>query len=262
MDQPQPLEHGTTADVFFEPGQRKNFLDAMNRRLQWLDKLGVLKVSMRAGDDGLPTYDGMPEEPVDERLGTIIALLDASPRKTTHVVWRKLSDELYRMLTAEIKPTATEVLSKLNLARSKYMKDFELIDAFREKLSNPATALGLVEDSILSWCPQAMARIIRYDASTLSDPDWWNRNADEVGGYNMSSSSLIRVVISEMDYARAAKSNDRLFLYLELAAEVLRMFMSCQANGPLLNALDHQIEGLEAYIRSNTQEERLEQELQ
>ncbi|KAG7437583.1 hypothetical protein NW761_002630 [Fusarium oxysporum] len=137
---------------------------------------------MRAGDDGLPTYDGMPEEPADERLGTIIALLDASPRKTTHVVWRKLSDELYRMLTAEIKPTATEVLSKLNLARSKYMKDFELIDAFREKLSNPATALGLVEDSILSWCPQAMARIIRYDASTLSDPDWWNRNTDEVGG--------------------------------------------------------------------------------
>jgi hypothetical protein len=167
MDQPQPLEHGTTADVFFEPGQRKNFLDAMNRRLQWLDKLGVLKVSMRAGDDGLPTYDGMPEEPVDERLGTIIALLDASPRKTIHVVWRKLSDELYRMLTAEIKPTATEVL-----ARSKYMKDFELIDAFREKLSNPATALGLVEDSILSWCPQAMARIVRYDTCTLSDPDW------------------------------------------------------------------------------------------
>src|SRR6478735_608965 len=116
---------------------------------------------MRAGDDGLPTYDGMPEEPVGERLGTIIALLDASPRKTTHVVWWKLSDELYRMLTAEIKPTVTEVLSKLNLARSKYMKDFELIDAFREKLSNPATALGLVEDSILSWCwcPQAMARI-------------------------------------------------------------------------------------------------------
>ncbi|EMT61036.1 hypothetical protein FOC4_g10014076 [Fusarium odoratissimum] len=249
MDQPQPPERGTTTDVSFESGQRKNFLDAINRRLQWLDKLGVLKVRMRAGDDGLPTYDGMPEEPVDER-------------KTTHVVWRKLSDELYRMLTAEIKPTATEVLSKLNLARTKYMKDFELIDAFREKLSNPATAQGLVEDSILSWCPQAMARIIRYDASTLSDPDWWNRNADEVGGYNMSSSSLIRVVISEMDYARAAESNDRLFLYPELAAEVLRMFVSCQANGPLLNALDHQIEGLEAYIRSNTQEERLEQELQ
>ncbi|ENH64008.1 hypothetical protein FOC1_g10002611 [Fusarium oxysporum f. sp. cubense race 1] len=131
----------------------------MNRRLQWLDKLGVLKVRMRAGDDGLPTYDGMPEEPVGERLGRQPTSFGGSFRMS------------FRMLTAEIKPIATEVLSKLNLARSKYMKDFELIDAFREKLSNPATALGLVEDSILSWCPQAMARIIRYDASTLSDPD-------------------------------------------------------------------------------------------
>ncbi|KAG7420783.1 hypothetical protein Forpe1208_v000199 [Fusarium oxysporum f. sp. rapae] len=198
-------------------------------------------------------------EPVVERLGMIIAILDSRPTKKTHVVWGALSDELQRMLTAERRASATEVLTKLNLARSSYIADVKLIDGLREELSNPATAQSLVGHNVLSWCPQAMARIVRYDASPLPDPDWWDCNARDIKGRNLFSSCLLQWFVNHVSIARAAKSNHELSRCLEVTAEVLTSFMSHQANGPLLNALYHQIEGLGAYIRSNAQGGRLEQ---
>ncbi|KAF4949186.1 hypothetical protein FGADI_9103 [Fusarium gaditjirri] len=173
MDQLQSPERSAPVISFIKPEERTNFCLAMNQRLDRLYQLGVLGVRMRVGEDGLTTYDGIPDEAPE---GALRALEDHSS-SSGKLMWLGGS---YRMMILQMgRVPASKVHDELNLARLKCMEDLKLIKELHEDSLIPTFIRHLEESYTFVGYLQAMARIIKCEKrpwSVMSAPGWWKRN--------------------------------------------------------------------------------------
>lgn len=88
MYQSQPPGH--EAQVA-SSGEHEYFI-TMNRRLEQLYELGVLRVRLQADEEGFPTFFAMPDKPLKllaitdyDRVCAMIAIIDSRHKGRTHL---------------------------------------------------------------------------------------------------------------------------------------------------------------------------------
>ena len=88
MYQSQPPGH--EAQVA-SSGEHQHFI-GMNRRLEHLYELGVLRVRLQADEGGLPTFVAMPDKPLNllaptdyYRACAMITIIDSRHKRRTHL---------------------------------------------------------------------------------------------------------------------------------------------------------------------------------
>lgn len=87
MYQSQPPGHEAQVASY---GKHENF--TMNRRLEQLYELGVLRVRLQADEEGFPTFFAMPDKPLNllaptdyYRVCAMIAIIDSRHKGRTHL---------------------------------------------------------------------------------------------------------------------------------------------------------------------------------
>ncbi|KAF5654972.1 hypothetical protein F25303_982 [Fusarium sp. NRRL 25303] len=154
MYQSQPPGHEAQVASY---GKHENF--TMNRRLEQLYELGVLRVRLQADEEGLPTFFAMPDKPLN-----LLA--------PTDYYRGSLSVTLRRLFTAGEPNFDKKTSTAVNSARLQILGDLKAMDEFLAKSATSATAEKLADGESLTRYPQAMARIIRYDGVILGDQGW------------------------------------------------------------------------------------------
>lgn len=88
MYQSQPPGH----EAQLASSGKHEYSNAMNRRLEHLYALGVLRVRLQADEGGLPTFVAMPDKPLNllapinyYRVCAMIAIIDSRHKGRTHL---------------------------------------------------------------------------------------------------------------------------------------------------------------------------------
>ncbi|KAF5685087.1 hypothetical protein FDENT_6378 [Fusarium denticulatum] len=212
-----------------------NFIHAMNQRLEQLYLLGVLRVRLQADEYGFPTFVAMPDKP----LGFSVP---------TNYDRRDLSVTLQGLFTTtREEDIVTDTVTALEAARSLISRDLELMDEFLAKSTTSATAQQLADGGhTLTSCPQAMARIIRYDGGIEDKQGWWDSIAHDVKErYNENSFKLINDFSDEMAQARDEELRAYALGNVSQAAEHVKKFLKWQLNADLMRAMDEAMNGFD-----------------
>ncbi|KAF5720619.1 hypothetical protein FMUND_4107 [Fusarium mundagurra] len=207
-----------------------NFITAMNQRLEQLYLLGVLRVRLQADRDGFPTFVAMPDKPLK------FLKLGLGP---TNYDRRDLSVTLQRLFTTtREEKIARETLIAFEAARSLILKDLELMGEFLAKSTTSATAQQLADGGhTLTRCPQAMARIIRYEGVIEDKQGWWDDFAHVFKERNENSFKLINGFSDEMAQARDDEVRAYAWANVAQAAVHVKKFLEWQLNADLLRAM-------------------------
>ncbi|RBR18264.1 hypothetical protein FVER53590_00177 [Fusarium verticillioides] len=110
-----------------------------------------------------------------------------------------------------------------------------------------ATAQQLADGGhTLTRCPQAMARIIRYDGGIEDKQWWWDSIAHDVKErYNQKSFYLINGFSDEMAQARDEKGRAYAVGNVAQAAKHVKEFLKWQLNADLMRAMEDAMNGFE-----------------
>ncbi|KAM5342152.1 hypothetical protein ACJ41O_015183 [Fusarium nematophilum] len=280
------LDPSLNMDQFILPSMLTTWTQKMNRRLEWLQHLGVLgKVALHCGIDGLPCFHGMPLEhdahlippsssprivarafqdvrncrvvPVlllpSSQLTAIISALNDRP-KLSHVAWSRALNHLAQMESPERLCTVLSVREELVTARAQYIEDLEELQDLLRRWS--VNAMLAENRPVYDWPAQHMRRMVGTPAGLASDPDEWEDNA----GLDMEDEEeeALLHIDAFLDLARLAV---RSFRISELSVEGRRMAKAAQLhlksflervqqNGPIPTAVEEHINGLDNYARS------------
>lgn len=126
-------------------------------------------------------------------------------------------------------------------------QDFELMNDFLAKSTTFATAQQLADGGhTLTRCPQAMARIIRYDGGIEDKQWWWDSIAHDVKErYNQKSFYLINGFSDEMAQARDEEGRAYAVGNVAQAAKHVKEFLKWQLNADLMRAMEDAMNGFE-----------------
>ncbi|VTT68676.1 unnamed protein product [Fusarium fujikuroi] len=209
----------------------------MNRRLERLYELGVLRARLQADEEGLPTFVAMPNKPLK-------LLAPANYYRES------LSVTLRRLFTAGENDFATKASTAVNSTRLQILGDLKAMDEFLAKSTTSATAEKLADGESLTRYPQAMARIIRYDGDDV---------AHDVKEHDENSFVIINAFSEEMAQARDEDPRAYAWGNVARAAEHMRKFLEWQLNADLLVSMNQAMNGLD--LPSDDEEVRSEQEV-
>ncbi|KAF5613062.1 uncharacterized protein FTJAE_13977 [Fusarium tjaetaba] len=200
-----------------------SFVVKMNQRLDHLYRLGVLRVKLQADEQGYPTFVAMPDAPL------------AFSEPTNYD--RKTGEELI----------VTATVAELGATESVISKDLELMNDFLAKSTTIATAQKLADGGhTLTRCPQAMARIIRYEGGIEDKQGWWDSIVGDVKErHNKKTFKLINDFSDEMAQARDEKGRAYAVGNVARAAEHLKEFLKWQRNADLMGAMKDAMNGFE-----------------
>ncbi|CCT63155.1 uncharacterized protein FFUJ_00223 [Fusarium fujikuroi IMI 58289] len=198
----------------------------MNRRLERLYELGVLRARLQADEEGLPTFVAMPNKPL-----------------------KLLAPANYYRVSGE-NDFATKASTAVNSTRLQILGDLKAMDEFLAKSTTSATAEKLADGESLTRYPQAMARIIRYDGDDV---------AHDVKEHDENSFVIINAFSEEMAQARDEDPRAYAWGNVARAAEHMRKFLEWQLNADLLVSMNQAMNGLD--LPSDDEEVRSEQEV-
>ncbi|KAF5569267.1 hypothetical protein FPANT_13940, partial [Fusarium pseudoanthophilum] len=141
----------------------------------------------------------------------------------------------------------TETVAELGATESIISKDLELVDDFLAKSTTIATAQKLADGGdTLTWCPQAMARIIRYEGGIENKQGWWDSIVSTVKDrHNIKTFKLIDDFSDEMAQARDEISRAYAVGSVARAAEHVKEFLKWQRNADLMGAMKDAMNGFE-----------------
>ncbi|KAF4969164.1 hypothetical protein FSARC_3540 [Fusarium sarcochroum] len=283
---------GLPAETFIKPEMLASWFRVSDRRLAWLNQLGVLgQVQLRTGPDGLPGYNGMPLEneahlippaamasvlqralqdpsnrslmpepvaPID-RLNSIMDLLRERP-KLSHVVWKELFDQVEQMTVPGNELSILVLLGAMTDAKESFARDSGfLTDFIRTAPDDTALLLG----QVTSWCAQYMCRMVRVPAATEADANWWSNEANREAARNHDVRVYIHVDgahrrFSEGLHVAQREHNEALGKQLAgVGLDEIKALQGLHQNEAIFTAIEEQIEDLRCYIRSKGQGHRL-----
>ncbi|PNP79881.1 hypothetical protein FNYG_06578 [Fusarium nygamai] len=135
------------------------------------------------------------------------------------------------------------------------------MDEFLAKSTTSATAQQLADGGrTLTRCPQAMARIIRYDGGIEDKQGWWDSIAHDFSErYNENSFKLINDFSDEMAQARDDEVRAYAWGNVAQAAEHVKKFLEWQLNADLMSSMNEAMNGFD-WSLDNEQEVRSEEE--
>lgn len=286
------LDPSLPASHFINPVQVDTWFQKVNRRLRWLDHLGVMgKVELHCGIDGLPGFHGMPledeahlippsslpsvlkrawQDPVNrkvipevqvihERFHRIISTL-ADRHPLTHVAWKRALDQLRMMTIEEKPPTAISVIEILTSARKSCNSDLDQLRDTIELAEERVDALLQREPEIRSWTAQTMVRLVGEDAGPEADPHWWHggtpvKSAIEMKdeeAYFKIEGTWVRLRYGVV-YRWMRQDQELATVWAKKALYHMKAFLDVQKNGPLIDAIDELIKDLQDYVQSKGQ---------
>ncbi|KAM0549933.1 hypothetical protein ACHAPJ_009180 [Fusarium lateritium] len=284
---------GLPAETFIKPEMLTSWFRVLDRRLAWLGQLGVLgQIQLRTGPDGLPGYNGMPlenethlippiamasvlqralQDPSNrslmpepraslDRLSSIMGLL-RERHKLSHVVWKELFDQVEQMAVPGNEPSAFTLLGAMTDAKESFARDSEILTEFiRTASDDNALLLG----QVTSWCAQYMCRMVRVPAATAADANWWSIEGNREAARNHDVRVYIhvdgahRLFLEGLDVARR-QHNEALGKQLAgVGLDEIRALQGLHQNGPIVTAIEEQIEDLRQYIRNQGHGHRLD----
>ncbi|KAF5595944.1 hypothetical protein FPCIR_4210 [Fusarium pseudocircinatum] len=222
-----------------------NFIPAMNQRLDQLYHLGVLRVKLQADEHGYPTFVAMPDKPLEF----------SAPSNYDRGDLSVTLQDLFTVTREE--DIVAVIVTAFEAARSLISRDLELMDDFLARSTTSVTAQQLADGGqTLTRCPQAMARIIRYDGGIEDKQWWWDSIAHDVSErYKENSFKLINDFSDEMAQARDERVRPYALGNVAQAAEHVKRFVEWQLNADLMRAMNEAMNGFD-WSSDNEQEMR------
>ncbi|KAF5628891.1 hypothetical protein F52700_7984 [Fusarium sp. NRRL 52700] len=190
---------------------------AMDQRLEQLYDLGILRVRLEVGDDGLPTFASMPDRALSFSGGLLVTL--------------------QRLFTERVQDLATEVFTAYLDAKVLVSQDIKHMNKFLAMSTTSATAQELADgEDTLATYPQVMARTIRYGGNiSIGNAEWWFNVAHDVERHNEHMFPIINDFVQEMSKAKD-QEQPRCYAWgnVGCAAEHMEKFLGLQMNRDML----------------------------
>lgn len=141
----------------------------------------------------------------------------------------------------------TATVAAFGATESVISEDLKLMKEFLAKSATIAMAQKLADGGhTLTRCPQAMARIIRYDGGIEDEQWWWDSIAHDVKiRYNEKTFSLINGFSDEMAQARDERVRAYAVGNVARAAEHVKEFLKWQLNADMMRAMKDAMNGFE-----------------